>query len=122
MQTRPPLPNPLLPRRRGRAPLAGAVSTQSAGPSPSPPREERVGERRPFSWRLAMNRTLALALTVFGTVQPAPGADTPKAVEVKVTRPIRGDIIRYVSLPGAIRANQQATLYAKVAGYLKSLN
>jgi membrane fusion protein (multidrug efflux system) len=42
-------------------------------------------------------------------------------VEVKVTRPARGEIIRYVTLPGTIRANQQATLYAKVPGYLKSL-
>jgi membrane fusion protein, multidrug efflux system len=48
-------------------------------------------------------------------------ADAPKAAEVKVARPTRGEIIRYVTLPGNIRANQQATLYAKVAGYLKSL-
>jgi membrane fusion protein (multidrug efflux system) len=48
-------------------------------------------------------------------------ADAPKPVEVKVTRPSRGEIVRYVTLPGSIRANQQATLYAKVAGYLKSL-
>jgi RND family efflux transporter MFP subunit len=49
-------------------------------------------------------------------------ADAPKPIEVKVTRPTRGEIIRYVTLPGSIRANQQATLYAKVAGYLKSLS
>jgi membrane fusion protein (multidrug efflux system) len=48
-------------------------------------------------------------------------ADAPKPIEVKVARPTRGEIIRYVTLPGSIRANQQATLYAKVAGYLKSL-
>jgi membrane fusion protein, multidrug efflux system len=48
-------------------------------------------------------------------------ADAPKAVEVKTTRPSRGEIIRYVTLPGNIRANQQATLYAKVPGYLKSI-
>jgi membrane fusion protein (multidrug efflux system) len=48
-------------------------------------------------------------------------ADAPKAIEVKVTRPTRGEIIRYVTLPGGIRANQQATLYAKVAGYLKAI-
>ena len=49
-------------------------------------------------------------------------ADGPKPLEVKVARPTRGEIIRYVALPGNIRANQQATLYAKVAGYLKSLS
>jgi len=48
-------------------------------------------------------------------------ADAPKALEVKVAHPTRGEIIRYVTLPGSIRANQQATLYAKVAGYLKSI-
>ena len=52
----------------------------------------------------------------------APAADSPKPVDVKVDRPTRGDVIRYVTLPGSIRANQQATLYAKVAGYLKSLS
>lgn len=52
----------------------------------------------------------------------APAADSPKPMDVKVDRPTRGDIIRYVTLPGSIRANQQATLYAKVAGYLKSLS
>lgn len=51
----------------------------------------------------------------------AVAAEAPKPVEVKTTHPLRGDIIRYVALPGTIRANQQATLYAKVGGYLKSL-
>ncbi|MBI5772845.1 MAG: efflux RND transporter periplasmic adaptor subunit [Verrucomicrobia bacterium] len=42
-------------------------------------------------------------------------------LDVKVARPARGEIIRYVTLPGSLRANQQATLYAKVPGYLKSI-
>ena len=45
-------------------------------------------------------------------------ADLP---EIKATHPMRGEITRFVTLPGTIRANQQATLYAKVPGYLKSL-
>ena len=49
-------------------------------------------------------------------------ADMPKPVEVKTTKPAHGEITRYVTLPGSLRANQQATLYAKVAGYLKSLS
>jgi membrane fusion protein (multidrug efflux system) len=49
-------------------------------------------------------------------------ADAPKAIDVKVAPPKRDEIIRYVTLPGSIRANQQATLYAKIAGYLKSLS
>ncbi len=45
-------------------------------------------------------------------------ADAP---ELKVTHPKRGEITRFVTLPGTVKANQQATLYAKVPGYLKSL-
>lgn len=52
----------------------------------------------------------------------APAADAPKSIDVKTTRPSRGEITRFVTLPGTIKANQQATLYAKVAGYLKSLS
>ncbi|MEY4941312.1 MAG: hypothetical protein RIQ93_3047 [Verrucomicrobiota bacterium] len=43
------------------------------------------------------------------------------APEVSVTNPRRGDIYRYVALPGTLRANQQVTLHAKVAGYLKAI-
>ncbi len=49
-------------------------------------------------------------------------ADAPKPIDVKTTKPSRGEIHRFVTLPGSIKANQQATLYAKVAGYLKSLS
>jgi len=41
------------------------------------------------------------------------------AAEFKAARPKRGEIVRYVTIPGTIRADQQATLYAKVGGYLK---
>ncbi len=41
--------------------------------------------------------------------------------EVKTATPTRGTIHRFVTLPGSIKANQQATLYAKVPGYLKTL-
>jgi len=71
--------------------------------------------RTPLS---AHTLTAALLLAVAGE---AYCADALKPVEVKVTRPTRGDIVRYVKVPGSIRANQQATLYAKVAGYLKTL-
>lgn len=47
-------------------------------------------------------------------------AQTPP--EVSVTTPRRGDIHRFVTLPGTLRANQQVTLHAKVAGYLKSIS
>lgn len=54
-----------------------------------------------------------LLATVSPAAQPAP--------EVPVTAPRRGDIHRFVTLPGTLRANQQVTLHAKIAGYLKSI-
>jgi RND family efflux transporter MFP subunit len=42
-------------------------------------------------------------------------------VAVPTVTPMRGEIHRFVTLPGRLQANQQATLYAKVPGYLKSL-
>jgi RND family efflux transporter MFP subunit len=49
-------------------------------------------------------------------------AQAPAAPEVSVVTPKRGDIHRFISLPGTLRANQQVTLHAKVAGYLKSIS
>jgi RND family efflux transporter MFP subunit len=75
-----------------------------------------------------MNRTSSLlpaataAIILLAGARRIEAADAPKPIEVKVVHPARGDIIRYVKLPGTIRANQQATLYAKVAGYLKSIS
>lgn len=42
--------------------------------------------------------------------------------EVPATSPRRGDIHRFVALPGSLRANQQVTLHAKVAGYLRAIS
>lgn len=59
-----------------------------------------------------LSLTLALATMVVA-------AEPPKILAIS---PTRGSITRYVTLPGTIRANQQAVLYAKVPGYLKSLD
>ena len=69
---------------------------------------------------------LLLALTAFAFACERPGASTavakPQApVEVKTARPFRGPITRFVSLPAEVKAYQQATLCAKVAGYLKTI-
>ncbi len=48
-------------------------------------------------------------------------ASVSQAVDVREVQPVRADVVRYITLPASIRANQQATLYAKVAGYLKSI-
>ncbi len=50
---------------------------------------------------------------------PAGAANDVGAVSVQVERPARGDLSRQVALPGSIEAFEQATLYAKAAGYLK---
>lgn len=42
-------------------------------------------------------------------------------VAVSTVRPIRGDITRYVTLPGTLRANQQVTVQARVAGFVKRI-
>ncbi len=47
-------------------------------------------------------------------------ADAP--LTVKLTQPRRGDIMRSLSLPANVTANQQATLYSKVGGYLKTIS
>lgn len=66
---------------------------------------------------------LAPGLPVIAQYTPAPGAAPAPAAaaEVQVTTPKRGEIHRFVTLPGTLRANQQVTLHAKVAGYLKSI-
>jgi RND family efflux transporter MFP subunit len=62
-------------------------------------------------------RFIALsAVSISSLIAAAPPA------EVGVTSPRRGDIHRFVALPGTLRANQQVTLHAKVAGYLKSIS
>lgn len=64
-------------------------------------------------------------LPLLGGCKPsgaAPAKDAPvPPVAVQVVAPQRGPITRSITLPGEIKANQQATLYAKVTGYLKAI-
>ncbi|MBM3856064.1 MAG: hypothetical protein FJ399_23390, partial [Verrucomicrobia bacterium] len=62
------------------------------------------------TFRLSVLGTAVLCAASAQGAQPAP--------EVQVASPRRGDIHRFVTLPGSLRANQQVTLHAKVAGYL----
>jgi len=50
-----------------------------------------------------------------------PPKPEPRRLRLKTVHPIRGAITRRITLPGEIKAYQQATLYAKVAGYLKTI-
>jgi membrane fusion protein (multidrug efflux system) len=76
----------------------------------------------PSSLALCVYSLAGLAL--FSSCKPA--SDEPKQraappLAVKVVTPKRGAITRFVTLPGEIKPYQQATLYAKVAGYLKTI-
>ena len=72
---------------------------------------------------------LALAFTGLGCSSGSLGradasADEPataQALDVEVVSPARGDIVRTISLPASVEADQQATLYSKVSGYLESI-
>ena len=55
---------------------------------------------------------LVLAATASLAAEPLP---------VKFTSAKRADIHRWITIPGTLKANQQATLYAKVAGYLANV-
>src|SRR3954452_14243172 len=72
---------------------------------------------------MVLAASLALSLAASGCKPEATAAtkkpETPTAV--KVVRPKRGEIMRSVALPAMVAANQQATLYAKATGYLKSI-
>jgi len=61
----------------------------------------------------------------FAGCKPKTSNEAPKKSEppisVKLIQPKKGNIIRSVSLPANITANQQATLYSKAAGYLKTI-
>src|SRR5260370_2581640 len=46
----------------------------------------------------------------------------PPDIAVQTVHPRRGQIPRSITLPGEVKAYQQATLYAKVAGYLKTIS
>lgn len=51
---------------------------------------------------------------------PATNSSAP-IPNVQIVHLKRGDIVRTITLPGQVRAYQEATLYAKVAGYLKTI-
>ena len=79
-----------------------------------------------------MNRSFvpflsALVFAVLATGCKPAATESAKAapaapLSVAVTQAKRGPITRSISLPANVRALQQATLYAKVAGYLKTVS
>ncbi len=78
------------------------------------------------AWRLCSSefrqRAVPAAVMLTLSCVVAVAAEGKPPPEVKIARAARGDVFRHITLPGSIRANQQATLYAKVGGYLKALS
>src|SRR5438876_9191964 len=67
---------------------------------------------------------LLAAGVLCGCKPDSASSDASKAeppLEVEAVHPVRGPITRYTTLPGEVKPYQQATLYAKVAGYLKTI-
>jgi membrane fusion protein (multidrug efflux system) len=71
--------------------------------------------------RIASCTALVAALLLQDGCKWFRGAETA-GTPVQTIHPKRGEIVRRVTLPGNVLAYQEATLYAKVAGYLKTIN
>jgi membrane fusion protein, multidrug efflux system len=71
-----------------------------------------------------MKALLLLLLLPLTAITSLLGAVAAKAepLSLPAVRPARGDVVRYVTLPGRIQANRETKLHAKVSGYLKSLS
>ena len=71
-----------------------------------------------------MNRTrkVIFVFALIAAVQTScQRAGAPPATNVETVRLKKGEIVRRVTLPGNVMAYQEATLYAKVGGYLKMI-
>ncbi len=79
-------------------------------------------QRNPYGWVSALLSFLALSVLPGCNHSPAEApAKAPPPVPVQVAHPKRGEVTRSITLPGNVLAYQQATLYAKVAGYVKTV-
>jgi membrane fusion protein (multidrug efflux system) len=82
------------------------------------------------SWLNLPGNFFALLAAVAGGTLTSCGRSTtaesqshpPPDIEAQTVHPRRGQITRSITLPGEVKAYQQATLYAKVAGYLKTIS
>jgi membrane fusion protein (multidrug efflux system) len=72
--------------------------------------------------RALLTGVLLSPLCVIGVshAQAQPQKSAPPVV-VGIVQPTQGGVNRWVSLPGGIKPQQEAVLYAKVAGYLRSI-
>ena len=112
----------------GALPLYHAQVSQSAGirRTPNASRHFVAVSRGTVqrATKIALLSLLFTASVILSGCKPSatePAPQTPPPMAAKVTTPKHGPITRFVTLPGEIKPWQEATLYAKVAGYLKSI-
>jgi membrane fusion protein (multidrug efflux system) len=78
-----------------------------------------------MSPKLPSGALVALPALLFfcacGPTAQTTATKAPDPVQVKTVLARRGPITRFITLPGEIKPYQEATLYAKVAGYLKKM-
>ena len=104
-----------------------ASSGHQRTPARCAPADSHFGSRPSFGPRLpgfGFFASVCLGLAGLCGCGPAPaeGPTTPPPVTVQTVLPKRGEIARSITLPTfRILAYQEATLYAKVSGYLKTL-
>lgn len=92
---------------------------------------DKVNETPRYSGRetgekyLVLLVLVACILALCGCEEQASFANTKPAVEtpieVKAVHPHRGEVYRYINLPGEVRPLYEVTLFAKVNGYLDKL-
>ncbi|MBI1747501.1 MAG: efflux RND transporter periplasmic adaptor subunit [Acidobacteria bacterium] len=85
----------------------------------------RLGVRFGFLWLGALTTLLVSCSGRFSDAGKAASKAGMKArksaVTVQVVKPERKDLVRKITLPGSLTAYEQATLYARAAGYLQSI-
>src|SRR6266550_7122000 len=81
---------------------------------------EKILNRHQIASVASAATLLALLLGCGDSSSEAPKQSAPP-VPVQITQPKHGPITRFVTLPGEVKPYQQATLYAKVTGYLKTI-
>src|SRR5438876_308810 len=77
-------------------------------------------QRNPYGWVSALLSVLAVSMLSGCNYSPAEApTKAPPPVHVQVVPPKRGEVTRSITLPGNVLAYQAATLYGKVAGYVR---
>jgi len=67
-------------------------------------------------------RHILLIAALLGVAGIAHSQAPAAPLAVESARPVRGSVERWITLPGGIKPLQEATLYAKVPGYLQSIS